>query len=111
SAGRVTDDVFQGLRHLAGGVAPAGRSGGKTSVVEKFTIEDSKRLYGVDNWGAGYFDFSSQGNLLVLPTRDAARAIDVRKVVDSLVAEGSSLPLLLRFPQILSSQVRLLCDA
>ena len=74
----------------------AGASGGATRVVEKFTIEDAKRLYGVENWGAGYFDFSAQGNLLVLPTRDGSRTIDVRKVVDALVAEGSSLPLLLR---------------
>ena len=89
-----------------------GRCGRRSAtLVEKFSIEDAKRLYGVDNWGAGYFDFSPQGNLLVLPTRDPARSIDVRRVVDSLVAEGSSLPLLLRFPQILSSQVRLLCEA
>lgn len=77
----------------------------------KFTIEDAKQLYGVDNWGAGYFDVSPEGHLLVLPTRERQKSIDVRKVIDGLVAEGRSMPVLLRFPQILSTQVRQLCRA
>src|SRR5262249_22498954 len=37
--------------------------------------------------------------------------IDVKEVVDELVAKKVSLPVVLRFPQLLSSQVRELCDS
>ena len=79
--------------------------------MEKFTAEDARQLYGIDNWGAGYFDVSSDGDFLVLPTKERVRSIRLRSVVDSLVAEGCSLPVLLRFPEILATQVGLLRDA
>jgi len=80
-------------------------------VIDKFGVEDAKQLYGVDNWGAGYFDVNTRGHLTVLPTRESARAIDVNEVVENLTAGGFALPVLLRFPQILTTQVHQLCEA
>jgi arginine decarboxylase len=79
--------------------------------LDLFAVEDARRLYGVDNWGAGYFDFSNAGNLIVRPGKGEPHTIDVKEVIDELVAKKVSLPVLLRFPQLLSSQVRELCDS
>ena len=74
-------------------------------MVGKYTLDDARELYGIGNWGDGYFDISPSGKLRVLPTRDPALSVDVQQLVDGVVAEGCALPVLLRFPQILATQV------
>ncbi|MBI3450528.1 MAG: biosynthetic arginine decarboxylase [Acidobacteria bacterium] len=78
---------------------------------EKFSIEDAMSLYGMDSWGAGYFRISEEGHLEVAPDGDDSRKVDVPEVVESLMKRGLTPPLLLRFPQLLESQVRNLCSA
>jgi arginine decarboxylase len=70
-------------------------------------LESVGQTYGIGNWGAGYFDISSRGHLIVRPARGDARYVDVKELVDSLVSQRKlQLPLMLRFPQLLSSQLR-----
>jgi arginine decarboxylase len=75
-----------------------------------FTTRDAVRLYGIESWGAGYFDVSEQGHLLVRPMRDE-RAVDLLSLVPRLRKRGGRFPILLRFPQILSNRVNELFDA
>jgi len=64
-------------------------------------------LYEVAAWGAGYFEIGPRGNLLVRPDRDDPRFADVKEIVDHLVQERKlQAPILLRFPQLLDSQLR-----
>jgi arginine decarboxylase len=77
----------------------------------KFAIDDALSLYGIDSWGAGYFEISEEGNLQVLPTGEPSRGVDLAQLVKSLRKRGLTTPLLLRFPQLLESQVRKLCGA
>ncbi len=79
--------------------------------LDLFAVEDARRLYGVDSWGGGYFDFSNTGNLIVRPVKGEPLMIDVKEVVDELISKKVSLPVILRFPQLLSGQVRELCDS
>src|SRR5437867_3269827 len=79
--------------------------------MENFTLEDATNLYGIDGWGAGYFAIGNEGNLIVKPTRDDSLKIDIKVAVDSLVSKGVHTPLLLRFPQVLESQVNDLCSS
>ncbi len=79
--------------------------------MENFTLEDATNLYGIDGWGAGYFSIGNEGNLIVKPTRDDSLKIDVKAAVDALVSRGVHTPLLLRFPQVLESQVTDLCSS
>lgn len=65
------------------------------------------KIYGVENWGQGYFDVNSEGHLTVRPLRDD-RHVDIYKEVRALVDQRHLPPLLVRFPQILDSQVRAL---
>ncbi len=75
-------------------------------------IEDVGQTYGIDNWSAGYFSINHQGNLTVRPTKGAAPGADVYELVRELVERRKvSLPILLRFPQILGTQLHRLCLA
>jgi len=79
--------------------------------MRRHSIEDSKETYGIDNWGEPYFDVNEAGNLIVRPTLGEPQAVDVKGVVDELVAKRVSLPILLRFPQLLASQLKSLTGA
>jgi arginine decarboxylase len=79
--------------------------------VKNYSLQDSRDLYGIENWGAGYFDIQSSGHLVVRPVHGQQHSVDVKQVVDDLVARGISTPILLRFPQILASQVERLSGA
>jgi arginine decarboxylase len=75
------------------------------SATDRFTTEHAAELYGLDAWGNGYFAVSADGHLLVTPTREAVRGIDVLEVIERLGARGVRTPVLLRFPQLLEGQV------
>jgi arginine decarboxylase len=69
-------------------------------------IEQTLETYGIENWGAGYFDINRKGNLIVHPSENDARAADVKEIIEDLARRGISTPILLRFPQLVTSQVR-----
>lgn len=63
--------------------------------------------YGVENWSAGYFDINPQGHVIARPAAGDVRFVDLKALVDDLIRDRKvQLPLVLRFPQILSSQLR-----
>jgi arginine decarboxylase len=72
----------------------------------KSAIAEVVQTYGIENWGAGYFDVNSKGNLTVHPAEGDPRSADVKKIVDDLIARRVKLPVLIRFPQLFGSQVR-----
>jgi len=69
-------------------------------------IEQTVETYGIENWGAGYFDVNRKGNLIVRPGEGDPRAADVREIIEDLVGRGIPTPILLRFPQLVAAQVR-----
>ncbi len=75
-------------------------------------LQQAQLAYGVENWSAGYFDINSRGNIIVRPSANDHRYADLKEIVDHLLQKRDvNLPLLLRFPQILSSQLRILTAA
>ncbi len=72
---------------------------------------DAAALYGIPHWGKGFFHVSEKGDLVVRPTREAARGVALKQIVDEAAARGVATPLVVRFPQILSSAVSNLNDA
>ncbi len=78
---------------------------------EKFAIEDALSLYGIDSWGAGYFGISEEGHLTVHPTAEPNHGVNLAELSADLRRRGLTTPLLLRFPQILKTQVRNLCGS
>lgn len=69
-------------------------------------IEQTLETYGIENWGAGYFDVNRKGNLIVHPAENDSRAADLKEIIDDLARRGIGPPVLLRFPQLVASQVR-----
>jgi arginine decarboxylase len=69
-------------------------------------IEQTVETYGIQNWGAGYFDVNRKGNLIVRPAEGDPRAADLKEIIEDLAGRGISTPVLLRFPQLVAAQVR-----
>ena len=69
-------------------------------------IEQTVETYGIENWGAGYFDVNRKGNLIVRPAEGDARSADLKEIIEDLAGRGITAPVLLRFPQLVSAQVR-----
>ena len=71
------------------------------------SLEEVLETYGVENWGAGYFEVNRQGHLAVRPAEGDPRSVDVKALIDDLIEHHKlQLPILLRFPQILTNQLK-----
>ncbi|HEV8483832.1 MAG TPA: biosynthetic arginine decarboxylase [Blastocatellia bacterium] len=71
------------------------------------TLEEVIQTYGVENWGAGYFEVNRKGHLAVRPAEGDPRSVDIKELIDDLVDQRKlQLPILLRFPQILTNQLK-----
>ena len=74
--------------------------------VEVWTVQDAVDLYDVERWGKGYFSISPNGHLLVHPSRDPKRSLDMKELIDRLQVRGLDLPILLRFNGILKDRLQ-----
>ncbi|MCW5765473.1 MAG: biosynthetic arginine decarboxylase [Phycisphaeraceae bacterium] len=82
-------------------------STGKNAFIHgRWTADESARLYGVNDWGKGYVGVNDQGHIVVMPTKDPARRIDLHEVVQGLRERGIHTPVLLRFNDILDHRLR-----
>ncbi|GAB3471907.1 arginine decarboxylase [Azotobacter salinestris] len=77
----------------------------------QWTVADSRAVYGIRHWGAGYFAINERGHAEARPNRAADRPVDLVELVGQLREAGLSLPLLVRFPDILQDRVRQLTGA
>ena len=77
----------------------------------QWTVADSRSVYGIRHWGAGYFSINDAGRVEVRPNGPGSTPIDLHEQVEELRQSGLSLPLLVRFPDILQDRVRKLTGA
>ncbi len=74
--------------------------------MERWTVEDSADLYQIREWGAEYFSISDQGDLLVTPLRGKKHiSVNLPEIIAGIKARGYDMPMLLRFEDILDSQI------
>lgn len=77
-----------------------------------WTIQQARELYAIEHWSEGYFDIDNNGNVVVRARRgasgDAPSLVDIAQAAKK---EGLSLPLLIRFTDILKDRVAMLHDA
>src|SRR5450432_172163 len=95
---------------------PLRRSAPESSIVRtrpprENRYEDASSLFGIPNWGKGFFHVSDDGDLVVRPTREAHRGVALKQIVDEVALRGITTPMVIRFPQILSEAVRSLNEA
>ena len=72
--------------------------------LERLNAVDAAEVYGVPNWSSGYFKVGKKGFLEATPHGNAKGA-PLLKIIDDIVARFESLPVILRFPQILHSRI------
>ncbi|MBU1612769.1 MAG: biosynthetic arginine decarboxylase, partial [Proteobacteria bacterium] len=79
--------------------------------LERWTVEKSSELYGVREWGAGFFGVSDKGDLQI--TADPGKfehAVSIPEVIAGIQERGLDMPVLLRVENILATQIALLND-
>jgi arginine decarboxylase len=67
----------------------------------KWSLADAAKLYGIQQWGGGYFSVNPDGHVAVHPSQNPAVSVDLKKLVDELRERDIALPILLRFTGIL----------
>ncbi len=76
------------------------------TTLSDWSIEEAERVYGVSQWGGGYFQVGENGNVHVTPVPDdPSIRIDFKSVVEEIRKEGVQFPVVVRFHDILRSQV------
>ncbi|MDH5457838.1 MAG: biosynthetic arginine decarboxylase [Nitrospinota bacterium] len=79
--------------------------------MQKWTVEKSLELYNIEGWGAGYFGINAEGHMVVRPDKSSQHSIDLKRLVDDIHLKGYSLPVLIRFSDILKSSIAGLAKA
>jgi arginine decarboxylase len=74
-------------------------------LMDKWKIQDAMEMYGIRNWGKGYFSINERGHVTVHPTKADKPSIDLKELIDQLQTRGIYLPILLRFTDILRHRV------
>lgn len=81
----------------------------QTDKTGAWSITDAEHLYRVKRWSNGYFDIGECGDLMVIPRYNEPNLkINMREVIDEMQAKNIAFPAVIRFHDILRSQVELI---
>ena len=74
--------------------------------MERWNISKSSDLYGVSEWGGGYFFVAENGDMMVMPEPGAMeRAVSIAEISKGIRERGFDMPVLLRIENILDAQI------
>ncbi|MCP5464073.1 MAG: biosynthetic arginine decarboxylase [Deltaproteobacteria bacterium] len=76
-----------------------------------WSAKKSDAHYNVSGWGEPYFSINPKGNVLVHPTGQKKRKVDLKELVDQLTERGIQTPLLVRFNDIITHRIKTISDA
>jgi arginine decarboxylase len=76
--------------------------------MSQWNSEKSAALYGINNWGSGYFRVNASGNVQVTPEGPQGRSVDLFELTQDLLDRGIRVPIMIRFPNIIKARVELL---
>ncbi len=71
----------------------------------RWSINDSAKIYSLDNWGAHLFTINKNGNVCIHPSSNAKQSIDLRILMDDLIKRKIKPPILLRFMDVLQRRI------
>jgi arginine decarboxylase len=73
----------------------------------RWTAENSAELYGIRNWGQGYFDVTPGGEVMVRPNGPKSPTeISLMHLIDECHSRGLNMPVLIRFSNIIASRIK-----
>ena len=71
-----------------------------------WNIDDAADLYGIRNWGAGFFDLNDQGDVVVtVPFAEGKVAVSLMEIVTGIEQRGHVMPTLLRIENLLDLSI------
>ena len=80
-----------------------------TLVQSEWSAAKSAEMYGINNWGHGYFRVNPNGNVSITPRGDAnSPNVDLLELTQDLRDRGIRVPIMIRFPDILKARVDLI---
>ena len=74
----------------------------------EWTVDHSANVYGINNWGNGYFRINESGNVAVTPKGINGPGVDLFELTQELQDRGIRIPIMIRFPDIIKERVHLL---
>ncbi|MGZ4960857.1 MAG: biosynthetic arginine decarboxylase [Methylomonas sp.] len=72
---------------------------------QPWSIEQSRQLYAIQQWGDGYFSINDRGHVCVKPQSHNGTEIDLFEVAQILQHKGLNFPVLVRFTDILRDRI------
>lgn len=78
---------------------------------DPWTVKKSEALYQVKGWGRPYFHVNDEGHVVATPDPEREQEIDLHRLATGLHARGVSMPLLVRFPDIVRHRIATLNHA
>jgi arginine decarboxylase len=75
---------------------------------ESWSTEKSAAVYGINNWGNGYFKINTAGNVMVTPHGTQGPQVDLYELTQDLLDRGIRIPIMIRFQDIIKARVELL---
>ena len=77
------------------------------NTLERWSARHSADLYGINNWSAGYFTVTDDGEVAVTPFREPGTpAVSLMDIIEGVRERGMNMPVLLRIGNILNSQIK-----
>ena len=77
----------------------------KNQALHQWGVADSIELYGIKNWGAGFFDVAENGDVVICPKGKDGPQISLPEIIAGLQERGYDMPVLLRIENILASRI------
>jgi len=75
---------------------------------KNWKVEDSVKLYNIDNWGSSYFSVNPAGEIVCHPVQQEGGSISIMEVVRQAKEAGLTFPLQIRFQDLLRHRVRMM---
>jgi arginine decarboxylase len=72
---------------------------------DNWSIRQAIQTYAINFWGDGYFSINEKGNVSVKPSSDKPTELDLLEIARSIEQKKLSLPVLVRFTDILRDRV------
>ncbi|TPV94728.1 MAG: biosynthetic arginine decarboxylase [Myxococcales bacterium FL481] len=99
---------FTPTRRRAQNAAPMARGNG-SEPTKNFSLTQSLQRYGADRWGHRFLDVNDRGHLEFQPPGVAS--VDLQALAQTLSARGILPPFVVRFPSMITEQMRRLSQA
>src|SRR5690606_11205395 len=82
----------------------------KTADKSVWSARQSAELYGIDEWGGGYFGVNDKGEVDIRAPGTEAQ-IPLTEIIDGLQQRGLDMPVLLRIENLVDSRISILNES